>query len=101
MRLRLAALILTLALGLLLAPLAADAQQAGKVWRIGVLSPVGSPADNAPYIAALKGALRELGWIEGQSVAFEERYPAGKPELLPILRGTWCASKWTSSSHGP
>src|SRR5437870_4508653 len=36
-------------------------------------------------MGALKGGLRELGWIEGQSIAFEERYQAGKPELLPDL----------------
>src|SRR5438034_8754761 len=74
-----------LALGFVSKPLAVEAQQAGRIYRVGVLSPVGSPADNAPYMGALKGGLRELGWIEGQSIAFDERYPAGRPELLPDL----------------
>ena len=74
-------LICGLFLAILLAPLAADAQQAGKVYRIGFLSlrpPLTSPS---PF----DQALRELGWMEGQNLAFERRYAEGKLEQLPHL----------------
>jgi len=73
----------TLALALLAAPLATDAQPpAGKVWRIGVLSGASSP-DPVAYPALVK-ALRELGYVLGQNLIFEERY-AGGTERLPAL----------------
>ena len=62
-------------------PLAADAQQAGKVPRIGVLLSFTEPD---PRVEALKQGLRELGWIEGQNVGLEYRY-ANKLEQLPNL----------------
>ena len=66
-------------------PLVAEAQQAGKVWRIGILSPAATSVTAAPYVDALRSNLGELGWIDGHNIAFEERYSAGKPELLPQL----------------
>ena len=51
-------------------PLAARAQQAGKIRKIGWLSP-GSPV--VELGTALNDALRELGWIEGKNVTFEYR----------------------------
>jgi putative ABC transport system substrate-binding protein len=61
--------------GLLAAPLAARAQQAGKVPRIGVLSPGNSArAARNPRMQAFYQALRDLGWVEGQNIAFERRY---------------------------
>ena len=77
---RLIGLAVVLALSLILAPLAAGAQQAPpKVYRVGVLHP-------GPYM--LRGwerALRELGYVEGQNLVFERRYAEGKPERLPAL----------------
>ena len=71
--------------GLLSAPVAAQAQQAGKVWRIGVLSS-GSPSATAvARIDAFKQGLRELGYVEGQNIAIESRWGAGKYESLPGL----------------
>jgi putative tryptophan/tyrosine transport system substrate-binding protein len=66
------------ALALLAAPRAAEAQQAGRVYRIGILASV---------IAAtpLAQPLRALGWVEGQNLVFERRYDEGKRERLPVL----------------
>ena len=63
------------------ASLAADAQP-GKVWRIGYLVPSGP--DSHPLVA-LRQRLRELGYVEGQNVAFEIRGAEGRPERLPAL----------------
>ncbi len=70
MRLRTIGLISTLVLGLLAAPLPAEAQQAGKVYRIGNLSFRAGP--RAPD-EAFRHALRDLGWIEGRNIAVEYR----------------------------
>jgi putative ABC transport system substrate-binding protein len=53
-------------------PLAARAQQAGKIYTIGFLTP-GSLEELAMVTAVFPDALRELGWIEGKNVAFERR----------------------------
>src|SRR5450755_4625406 len=56
-------------------PLAARAQQPGRVRRIGVLLPGNSAtAARNPRMQAFYKALQELGWIEGQNVAFERRW---------------------------
>jgi len=79
------ALIITLALGLLLAPLlAADAQQAGKVPRIGFLQ-TGSPSDTLPRLDAFRQGLRELGWVEGQNIVIDYRFAEGRFDRLPDL----------------
>ena len=88
MRIRTIGLIMTLTLGVLAAPLPADAQPAGKVRRIGFLSgqaPPESSADSAARVAAFRQGLREFGWIEGQNIAIEYRWAAGKPDRLPAL----------------
>src|SRR2546421_7619426 len=65
-------------------PLAALAQQAGKaVPRLGVLL-FGTP-ETDPNINAFRQGLRKLGRVEGQNIAIEYRYAAGKPERLPDL----------------
>jgi putative tryptophan/tyrosine transport system substrate-binding protein len=71
--------------GLLAAPLAVEAQQAGKVPRVGVLSR-GSRSDPVPRaVDAVEQGLRELGYVEGQSIAIEYRFAEGKAERLPDL----------------
>ena len=59
--------IVTLALSLLAAPLAAEAQPAGKVWRIGFLG-YSSVSIPEPF----REGLRELGYVEGQNMASPE-----------------------------
>jgi putative tryptophan/tyrosine transport system substrate-binding protein len=62
----------------------AEAQQAKKVPRIGYLSNV-DPSRESTRAEAMKMALRELGYIEGQNIAFEYRYAEGKRDRLPEL----------------
>ena len=57
---------------LLAAPLVAEAQQAGKVWRIGFLGP--SPSGiGAHLVQAFRQGLGELGYVEGRNIAIEYR----------------------------
>jgi ABC-type uncharacterized transport system substrate-binding protein len=72
------------ALGLLAAPLAAETQQAGKVYRIGILSSAGPEQENFIW-ADLRGLLRERGWVEGQNLTLEWRYAEAKYERLPDM----------------
>jgi len=70
--------------GLLAAPLAAEAQQAGKVYRIGYLSaPTRESVEHV--LQVFLRALRELGWVEGQNLIIEYRWAEGKIERLPAL----------------
>ena len=70
--------------GLVFAPSAAEAQQPGKVPRIGYL--VQNSAETArPTIAAFREGLRERGWVEGQNIVIEVRYADGKLDRLPAL----------------
>jgi len=69
---------------LLAAPLAVEAQQAGKVTRIGVLEPT-SMALNAANLGAFRQGLRELGYVEGQNFVVEYRSADGRGERFPDL----------------
>ena len=66
---------------LLAAPVAVHAQQAGRVRLIAYLAAGGRPPDGAPP-AALRQALRELGYIEGQNVGYAGRWGEGKRDRL-------------------
>src|SRR5262245_53462580 len=72
------------ALGLFAAPLAAEAQQAGKVHRIGYLS-AGSLESQEPLYQALLQGLIGRGWIDGQNLIVERRWGEGRNEHLPAL----------------
>ena len=79
-------LVLTLALGILVVPLAADAQQPGKVFRIGILANIGlTDREGARGWGAFIQGLRELGYVEGQNITIEWRVSEGKYERLPDL----------------
>ncbi len=67
-----------------MAPLTAEAQQAGKVYRIGYLS-APTRASVEQGLQAFLRALRELGWIEGQNLIIEYRWADGNIERLPSL----------------
>jgi putative ABC transport system substrate-binding protein len=71
---------LSLTLALLAAPLAAGAQQAGKVYRIGFLRQ-GQPPKS--WVEALQQGLRERGYVEGRNLAWEFRVTDGSLDQLP------------------
>jgi len=79
-----------IAFGLALAALlfalcsSAQAQQPKKVYRIGYLLP-GNPTSESADSDAVRLALRELGYIEGQNIAFEYRYADGRRDRFPKL----------------
>src|SRR2546425_10029722 len=60
----------------------AEAQQPKKVARIGYLSNTDAATDSA-RAEGIRLALRELGYIEGQNIAFEYRYAEGKVDRAP------------------
>jgi len=62
-------------------PLAAAAQHPGKLPTIGFLG-AATPSATSPWIAAFVQRLRELGWIEGRTVAIEYRWAEGRSERL-------------------
>ena len=64
-------------------PLAARAQQAARLPRLGVLLLSTPQAD--PQMETARRALRDLGYVEGQNLAIEYRYAEGRPERLPDL----------------
>jgi len=68
----------------LLAAMPVHAQQSKKVPRIGYLSARDTASDSARS-AAIRQGLRELGYIEGQNIAFEYRYADGKRERFAVL----------------
>ncbi len=84
MKLRTIGLISTLVLGLLGGPLPAEAQQAGKVYRIGYLRFRSSPPTEAHH-NAFRQKLHELGYVEGQNLVIEYRSAKGEPERYPDL----------------
>jgi len=80
MKLIAAGLIVALTLGMLTSLPAADAQQLGKMPRVGVLSP---SADF--FLNAFRQGLRELGYIEGRNISLEYRSADGRVDRLPDL----------------
>ena len=75
---------LTLSALLFALSVSAEAQQATKVPRIGYLSAT-DPASDSARSEAIRLALRELGYIEGQNIAIEYRYAEGKVDRAPEL----------------
>jgi putative ABC transport system substrate-binding protein len=63
-------------------PLGALAQQAVKLYRIGILSPELPPPG---FLEAFRQGLRELGYVEGQTIAFEVRSAEGYSQRLAVL----------------
>ena len=84
--------LLTSLAGALAAPLAAEAQQAGKVYRIGFLSG-SSRAASKPAVEEFRQGLRELGYVEGQNI--DHRIPVGGGPTEPPSR----SSPLTSLRH--
>jgi len=59
-------------------PAMTSAQQAGKLPIVGFLG--ASASGFAPWAAAFVGRMRELGWVEGSTIAIEYRWSEGRPE---------------------
>ncbi len=77
---------LILAVFILTASLAAEAQPTGKIYRIGYLAAGwGSGTAYLRPLEAFRQGLRELGWVEGQNVLIEYRFAEGRLERLPGL----------------
>jgi putative tryptophan/tyrosine transport system substrate-binding protein len=76
---------------LLAAPLAAEAQQAAKVARIGYLSP--NQATSPHLREAFRQGLRDLGYVEGRNLVIEYRDAEGKVERVPALAAELVALK--------
>ena len=69
----------------LVAPCSAvEAQQHGKIFRIGFLD-ASTASANAVLLDAFRQELKKLGWIEGKNIAIEYRFAEQKPERLPEL----------------
>ena len=69
---------------MLAAPLGSEAQQAGKVYRIGVLE-IADVAANSANMDAFRKGLAELGYVVGQNVVIEYRSADGRPERFSDL----------------
>ena len=76
--------VLTLCAMLFALSYSASAQQPKKVPRIGYLG-ANDPASESTRAEAIRLALRERGYVEGQSIAIEYRYAEGKRDRLPEL----------------
>jgi len=74
-------LLLILIIAILGAPFVANAQQAGKIHRIGFLGTL----PTSPYDEVFRQGLREVGYVEGQNIVIERRYSEGKVERLADL----------------
>jgi putative tryptophan/tyrosine transport system substrate-binding protein len=82
---------LTGMVGVLAAPLVVEAQQAAPR-RIGFLA-AGSAGTTREWIEAFANRLRELGWIEGSTIAVEYRYAEGRPERFEEIAADFVTSK--------
>ncbi len=77
-------LILALGAAVLATPLGTFAQQPGKVWRVGFLSPRRRPASlDSDYYGAFPRRMSELGYVEGRNLIIEWRFADGEYERLP------------------
>src|SRR5204863_2221659 len=73
-------------------PLAARAQQAGKLPTIGFLV-AGTPSSHGQWVAALVRRLHELGWIEGRTVTIEYRWAEGRTERFDEIAAEFVRRK--------
>jgi putative ABC transport system substrate-binding protein len=78
-------LAIALVVSLLNEPLAAEAQQAGKVWKVGILGLYTTPEVAQRFVNAIEGGMRDLGYMPGKNFVFEQRYANGQRDRLPDL----------------
>jgi len=77
--------VLTLCALLLALSFPVEAQQPGKIPRIGFVTPIGDPNTPGPQVEAFRQGLRDLGYIEGKNIVVEYRYTEGKGDRNPSL----------------
>jgi len=80
-----------------------DAQQTGKLWRIGYLDP-STPVTTAPLMKAFHQEMTKLGWREGKTYIVEHRYGEVKTERMPELAAElvqWKADVILAAGGGP
>src|SRR5262245_27757734 len=77
-------LVVTVLAGFLVLHVPAGAQQPGRVYRVGYLGTLSTPAEVA-VLGEFRQALGELGWIEGRNLAIERRYSEGFFDRFPQL----------------
>jgi putative tryptophan/tyrosine transport system substrate-binding protein len=65
-------------------PVITEAQQTGKIFRMGILDP-STASGSAVFWEALRQELSKLGWIEGKNIAIEYRFAEGKADRQPEL----------------
>jgi putative tryptophan/tyrosine transport system substrate-binding protein len=73
-------------------PLAARAQQARGMRRIGFLGP-SSPSAVGPFVTAFEQRLRELGWRDGQSVVIQYQWAEGRVERITAIAAEFASRK--------
>jgi putative tryptophan/tyrosine transport system substrate-binding protein len=81
---RLIGLAFAFALGLTVAPLAAEAQEAGKLYRVGVLAS-SNESNFEPSVRIFREALYAAGWVEGRNLTLDVRYPGDQYARLQEL----------------
>ena len=74
-----------LPVAILAASVGAQAQQPGRIPRVGVLRPGDPPPEDFGQREAFEGGLRDLGWTVGTNILIEYRYGEGKSQRLPEL----------------
>src|SRR6516164_8514921 len=79
-------------------PLAAHAQQPGKVPRIGFLG-AASPSTFAPRLEAFRLGLRDFGYVEGSTSRSNTAGRKGATSDFPNWRLSWLVQMWTLSSR--
>ena len=76
----------------IMAPSVSDAQQSGKVWRVGVMATLTSiPMMRSVIFAPLIAGLRDLGYEEGRNIAFQLRSAKGHLDRLPDIAAEFVA----------
>ena len=77
----------------LAAPLVSFAQQQGKVWRVGILTPFSNGGAEAGLFESFRQGMRKLGYEAGRNITYDERWAEGKLERVPGLAAELVGNK--------